>query len=300
MEFPVSDSVLTPPSAPLDPQTITSQSGSSFLAGFVCLSKPRRYAMTVIYAFCRVVDDAVDDAPDAATGAKHLDFWRQELHRCQGGRPATPVGQALQDVVDDFGVPISALDDLIAGCAMDLDTGGIADLTQLELYCYRVASAVGLACLPVLGAKSSGAQKFAQALGQALQFTNVLRDLRGDAEIGRCYVPKTWLDEFGITAEDLLGESQSGLYAPGGGVTLLCERLAGIARKQFAVAHDELRLLPLRERRSLVSPRIMGAIYGDLLRGLEQRLGNIAGERLRVTRKRKLLLALLVWLGVRA
>ena len=296
----MSDSGLTPPSASLDPQTITSRSGSSFLAGFICLSKPRRYAMTVIYAFCRVVDDAVDDAPDATTGAQHLDFWRQELHRCEGGQPDTPVGRALQGVIDDFGVPISALDDLIAGCAMDLDADGIADLTQLELYCYRVASAVGLACLPVLGATSSGAKKFAQALGQALQFTNVLRDLRGDAEIGRCYVPKTWLREFGITAADLLGESQSELYAPGGGVELLCERLVGIARKQFAVVRDELRKLPFHERRALVSPRIMGAIYGDLLRGLEQRLGNIAGERLRVTRGRKLMLALLVWLGVRA
>ena len=295
----MSDSVLTPPSAPLDPQTITSQSGSSFLAGFVCLSKPRRYAMTVIYAFCRVVDDAVDDAPDAATGARHLDFWRQELHRCEGGRPDTPVGRALQGVIVDFGVPISALDDLVSGCAMDLDTGGIADLAELELYCYRVASAVGLACLPVLGATSSGAQKFAQALGQALQFTNVLRDLRSDAEIGRCYVPKTWLDEFGATADDLLGEGHSGLYAPGGGVARLCERLASISRKQFAEAYAELRKLPLRERRSLVSPRIMGAIYGDLLRGLEQRLGHVAGERLRVTRGRKLMLALLVWLGVR-
>ena len=152
----------------------------------------------------------------------------------------------------------------------------------------------------MLGATSSGAKKFAQALGQALQFTNVLRDLRGDAEIGRCYVPKTWLREFGITAADLLGESQSELYAPGGGVELLCERLVGIARKQFAVVRDELRKLPFHERRALVSPRIMGAIYGDLLRGLEQRLGNIAGERLRVTRGRKLMLALLVWLGVRA
>jgi len=296
----VSDAPLTPPDAHLDPETITTQSGSNFLAGFVCLDARRRRAMTVVYAFCRVVDDAVDDAPDVATARGRLAFWQQELQRCDDGQPETPVGKALQLVVNDFSVPIRALEDLIAGCAMDLDPAGIADGPELELYCYRVASAVGLACLPVLGATSEGAERFAHALGQALQFTNVLRDLRGDAEIARCYAPQTWLEELAITAADLLGNGDASLYAAGGGVTRLCERLAGIARVQFATARAELRQLPRRERRALVAPRIMGAIYGDLLRTLEQRGGTVSQPRARVPRGRKIWLAWSVWLGVRA
>lgn len=291
---------LTPPDAHLDPQAITAQSGSNFLAGFVCLDARRREGMTVVYAFCRVVDDAVDDAPDRETGRGRLEFWRQELLRCDDGQPQTPVGLALQAAVQRFSIPIGALEDLIVGCATDLDPGGIADAAQLELYCYRVASAVGIACLPVLGATSAGAEKFAYALGQALQFTNVLRDLRGDAEIGRCYAPHSWLREFGIEARDLLGTGDPKHYAEGGGVTQLCQRLAGIAREQFAVARAELRRLPRRERRALVAARIMGAIYGGVLDKLELRGGAIAEPRARLPRAKKIGLALSVWLGMRA
>ncbi|MGK0202974.1 MAG: phytoene synthase [Planctomycetota bacterium] len=296
----MSDATMTPPDAHKDPLEITKQSGSNFLAGFVCLDARRRHGMTVVYAFCRVVDDAVDDAPDVATARGQLAFWKRELDACDDGQPKTPVGVALKLVVEDFSIPIGALEDLIAGCAMDLNPEGIADGAELELYCYRVASAVGLACLPVLGATSLGAEKFAHALGLALQFTNVLRDLRGDAEIERYYAPKTWLAEFGITAKDLLGTGDAKHYAPGGGVSQLCQRLAGIAREQFAVVRAELRRLPLRERRALVAPRIMGAIYGELLRKLEQRAGAIAGPRMRVPRARKLWLAVSIWMGVRA
>lgn len=296
----VSESPLTPPDADLDPHTITQKSGSNFLAGFVCLDKARREAMTVIYAFCRVVDDAVDDAPDVATGTSRLAFWRRELSRCDGGEPQTPVGLALAKAVRDFSIPIGALEDLIAGCAMDLDSEGIADQEQLELYCYRVASAVGIACLPVLGATSPGAEQFALDLGQALQLTNVLRDLRSDAEEGRCYAPRTWLLEFGITQTDLLGGGATQHYAAGGGVARLCERMVDVARRRFAGARAALLELPRRERRALVAPRIMGAIYGDLLRQLRQRGGDLMQPRVRVPRGRKMWLALSVWLGVRA
>jgi 15-cis-phytoene synthase len=296
----MSEAPWMPPDADLDPHAITKRSGSNFLAGFLCLPRARRHAMTVIYAFCRVVDDAVDDAPDVEVGRRQLAFWQQELSRCDGGEPQTPVGRALAEAVRDFGIPISALEDLIAGCAMDLDAEGIADQEQLELYCYRVASAVGLACLPALGATSRGAEKFAYELGQALQFTNVLRDLRSDAEVDRCYVPQTWLAEFGLGPEDLSGAAG----APGAVVTAglvgLCGRLAEIARRRFAGARSALRGLPLAERRALVAPRIMGAIYGDLLRQLERRGGDISQPRARVPRGRKIRLALSVWAGVRA
>ena len=296
----VSDSPLTPPDADLSPHEITQKSGSNFLAGFVCLDRARRAAMTVIYAFCRVVDDAVDDAPDVATGRGRLAFWQQELGRCDVAEPRTPVGQALAQAIRDFSIPIEALEDLIAGCAMDLDSDGIADQEELELYCYRVASAVGIACLPVLGATGNHAEQFAHDLGQALQFTNVLRDLRSDAEEGRCYAPKTWLAEFGITSADLLGNGDAKHYAAGGGIARLCQRMAGIARQRFAGAREALQKLPHHQRRALVAARIMGSIYGDLLRQLEQRGGDLAQSRARVSRGRKIWLALSVWAGVRA
>lgn len=290
----------TPPDAELSPQEITSRSGSNFLAGFVCLDVPRREAMTVVYAFCRVVDDAVDDAPDPETARGRLAFWREELRALQAGEAKTPVGVAVRKGIDDFAIPAERLEDLVAGCAMDLDPSPIADQEELELYCYRVAAAVGLACLPVLGASSEGAQRFAHSLGHALQLTNVLRDLRGDAEIGRCYVPVTWLEEFGLQASDLLGLGDAKIYEGGGGVSQLCERLATRAAKHFADARSELHKLPRRQRRALVAARIMGAVYGDLLRHLVKRGGNLLAPRTRVPKFRKMWLALSVWLGVRA
>jgi phytoene synthase len=289
-----------PAHAELDPAEITARSGSNFLAGFICLDAARREAMTVVYAFCRVVDDAVDDAPDVETGARWLGFWSEQLEAAVERRAMSPVGVALQRSMERFGVPAQPLRDLIAGCASDLEPEGPADEAALELYCYRVASAVGLACLPILGADSEGGRRFAVSLGHALQLTNVLRDLRGDAEIGRIYVPKTWLDELGVDREALLGRALAGTYGPGGGVTQLCTRLAVGARARFAEARRELRALPRAERRGLVAARIMGAVYADLLGRLERRGGAIVLPRVRVPKWRKLWLAAAVWSGARA
>jgi len=286
--------------AALDPAEITARSGSNFLAGFVCLDEARREAMTVVYAFCRVVDDAVDDAPDVETGGRWLAFWSEQLEAAVERRATSPVGVALQRSMERFGVPPQPLRDLIAGCATDLDPDGPADEAALELYCYRVASAVGLACLPILGADSEGGRRFAVALGHALQLTNVLRDLRSDAEIGRVYVPQTWLDELGVDREALLGRADASTYAGGGGVAALCERLCKGARARFGEARRELLMLPRAERRGLVAARIMGAVYQDLLGRLERRGGAIVMPRVRVPKWRKMWLAFAVWAGARA
>lgn len=288
-----------PPDADVEPAVITSRSGSNLIAGFACLDAERRDAMVAIYAFCRVVDDAVDDAPDADVGRKRLAFWRDELAATEGGAPRSPVGRALQQARQRFDVPQEPLQELVEGCAMDLEPG-IEDADELHLYCHRVASAVGLACLHVFGATSDGAQRFAKALGQALQHTNILRDLRSDADIGRTYVPRSWLNELSIDPQWLRGDGPADAYRKGGPIATVCERLASIARKQFVNARNELRALSRRERRALVTARIMGAVYGDLLRRLQARRGNILKPRARVPRLRKLWLALLVWSGVRA
>lgn len=292
--------IQAPAGAELTAEVIAARSGSNFLTGFACLDAERRAGMTAIYAFCRVVDDAVDDAPDAATARAHVAFWTAELDAVAAGRPGTPIGGALRRALQRFGGDTEALRELLAGVAMDIEPQGSADEDELRLYCHRVASAVGLACLPVLGATSAGARTFAIAIGQALQSTNILRDLRPDADGGRIYVPRTWLAACGVEPAWLRGDADPAVYAPGGPLAKLCERLAARAREHFVAARTALRCLPRRERRALVAARIMGAIYGELLTRLERRGGDVRGERVRVPKLQKLWLVLLVLVGARA
>lgn len=292
--------VTRPPAATQGPEEVLARAGSNFATGFLCLDAPRRDGMTAIYAFCRAADDAVDDAPDLATGRTHLQFWRDELAAASAGNAATPVGRAVQAAMQRFGLPAAPLDALLDGMAMDLEPAGIADEVELHRYCWRVASAVGLACLPVLGATEPAAERFADALGKALQLTNILRDLRADAEVGRVYAPRSWLAECAVEAEWLRGSAPDAVYAPNGPIARLAQRLALGAREQFALAHTALHELPRSSRRALVPARIMGAVYRELLRRLERRAGELRGPRTRVPKAKKLWLALQVFAGVRA
>jgi phytoene synthase len=289
-----------PPAAELTPKEITARSGSNFLAGFVCLERERRDGMEAIYAFCRVVDDAVDDAPDQATGRRHLDFWRHELAVGAAGNATTPVGRAVQRTAERFGPLAEPLTGLVRGCELDLLGRGCADEAELRQYCHFVASCVGRACLPVLGAAGGPGERFADALGQALQWTNVLRDLRPDAEQGRIYAPRTWLDELAIDPQWLRGGAADAVYADDGPMAALAARFVVVARREFAEARAVLRGMPMAARRGLVPARIMGAIYGALLDRLERRRGEIRLPRTRVGKATKLWLAAAVLAGVRA
>jgi len=289
-----------PPAADLDPQAIAARSRSNFLIGFLCLDQARRDGMTAIYAFCRVADDAVDDAPDPATASAHLQFWRHELRAAARGEAATPVGAALQRTMRQFGLGLEPLQDLLDGVAMDLAPRAYADEHELRGYCRRVASAVGLACLPVLGVREAAGAEFADHLGLALQFTNILRDLRADAGIGRVYVPRTWLAEAGVEAAWLGGGGPEAVYAANGPIAALRRRFVAGAEAEFAAAHAALRRLPPRSRRALVPARIMGAVYGDLLRRLSRADADLRGPKVRVPRWRKTWLLLQVLAGVRA
>jgi phytoene/squalene synthetase len=289
-----------PPGAELSPQQVTSRSGSSFLVGFLCLDARRRAGMTAIYAFCRVADDAVDEAAGQREGREAVAFWRAELAAVARGQAGTQVGRAVAETVAAFGVELRYLEALLDGMESDLQVDGFADLAALEQYCWRVASAVGLACLPVLGAVGPAAERFADRLGRALQLTNILRDLRADAEIGRVYAPRDWLGECGVEATWLRGDGPAGVYAPDGPVARLCERLASAAQLRFAEAGQALRELQPRERRRLAPARIMGAVYGELLQRLRRRGGDLRQPRVRVPRLRRLWLAGLVATGLRA
>lgn len=286
--------------ASLLPEDVVARSGSNFRAGFVCMSAERRAAMMAIYAFCRVADDAVDDAGSRAEGADNLAFWRNELECVERGEPATAIGRGLHEAFETFGGRAEPLHELLEGMAMDLDPVDFPDLPALEVYCHRVASAVGLACLPVFGVRGEEAEAFAESLGQALQMTNIRRDLRSDADAGRVYVPCDWLRDCEVEKEWLGGNGPEEVYRADGPVAQLCERFHEVATKRFGEAARSLRRMSWRERRRLVPARIMGAVYHDLLRRLRRRGGDLGAQSERVPGCAKLWLASSVMLGVRA
>jgi phytoene synthase len=275
--------------ASLQPERVAAGSRSSFLVSFGALAPERRAALTAVYAFCRVVDDAVDEAvgQPRADAAARLAFWRAELERAANGAPASAIGRALQRAMREYGVAPADLEQVLAGVAQDLDGARFATFAELEAYCRRVASAVGLACLPILGA-SERARAYADQLGIALQLVNVLRDLATDAAAGRVYVSADLLAACGVDPAWLDGRGPAPAYAPGGPVARLVQRLASLARERFARARAAL---PQAERARLLAPAIMAAVYEDLLARVVARGGNLRGPRARVPAWRKLWLA---------
>jgi phytoene synthase len=267
------------------PEQITAASRSSFLVSFAALDPERRAALSAVYAFCRSADDAVDEAPDPPTARRQLEFWRQELARAERGEASTGIGRALTGAMRRFGVPRSELEQVLDGIAEDVEPGAFATLADLERYCHRVAGAVGLACLPIFGAEGDAARRYAIELGHALQLVNVLRDLRADAQRGRLRVPAELLARHGVDAAWLAGGGPPDAYAGGGPVARLAADLAARARTRFAAAAAAL---PQAGAARLFAPRVMAAVYTDLLRRLERRGGRLDGPPARVPRWRKL------------
>ncbi|MEZ5966169.1 MAG: squalene/phytoene synthase family protein [Planctomycetota bacterium] len=270
------------------PEEIAKASGSSFLVSFAALASDRRRALTAVYAFCRVADDAADDADSTRDGRERLAFWRQELEAAAAGVPHTVVGERLAAAMSTYGVDARHLHAVLDGVAMDLDGVRCDTLDQLLAYCDKVASAVGLACLPVFGASGVHAERYAVALGRALQLTNIARDVRADAAGGRCYVPATWLVEEAVDSSWLAAPADSGQAAA---VSRLLARLAAVARGFFAEADVELG--KVADRRVLLAPETMAAVYRRLLQRIEA--GGAAavrqGRRARVPAWEKLWLA---------
>ncbi|MCR9244217.1 MAG: squalene/phytoene synthase family protein [bacterium] len=296
----MTDLATLPSGATLPAAEVLERSGSNFRTAFGCMDPERRSGMTAIYAFCRVADDAADDTPDPATGRSHIAFWRDELHAAGAGNAKTPVGQALGTTITRFGTAVEDLDALLDGVSMDLEPQGFADEPALRQYCDCVASAVGRACLPVFGVRGDVAIRYANALGQALQFTNILRDLRTDAQVERVYAPRSWLDESGVDAAWLHDGGPESVRGVDGPIAALQSRFVATARDEFAIARHALAELSLSERRAMVPARIMGAVYGSLLQRLSQRLGRLDAERVRVPRPIKLWWAAMVFAGIRS
>lgn len=264
-------------------------SGSSFLAGFRFLPPEKRDAMTVLYAYCRELDDVVDDCSDAGVAAVTLKWWRQELGKVFGeGVPEHPVMQALKPCVHRFGLPENELAQIIDGMEMDLTRARYNTFAELQHYCQCVAGVVGRLIARILGFRQPATMDYADRMGLALQLTNIIRDVGEDARMGRIYLPIEDLQRFEVPAADILHGRGSAAF----------ERLMAfqIARARQTY-REAVALLPAEDRRSQKSGLVMAAIYAALLREIERDGGgNVLKYKLAIPKPRKLRIALKTWL----
>lgn len=264
---------------------VTRRSGSSFLAAFRLLPPERRAALNAVYAFCRFVDDATDDASRPDPG-NLLARWRAELEAVFAGTPRHPIGVALADAVRRFALPREPFEELIAGVETDLGRSRYATFADLERYCYRVASTVGLLCIGIFGCRTPDAEAYAVDLGIAFQLTNILRDVGEDARRGRIYLPLEDLAQFDCDERAIL----EGRWTPAVGALLAFE--CGRARAYYLRAR--LRLAP-EHRRALAPAEAMRAIYERLLARIEARRFDVFRGRVALSPYRKMGLALAAW-----
>jgi phytoene synthase len=266
---------------------------TSFYYSFLVLPADKRRAIVAVWDFCRAVDDAVDEAEEG-DAAVQVTRWREELARCfDGGVPVTPQGRALQPLIAAFNLPRPAFEALIEGVEMDLRTCRYATFDDLYQYCIRVASAVGLMCVEIFGYKDPASRQYAVELGVALQLTNILRDVPGDLERGRLYIPREDMTRFGVGDGDLGAEAAHaghGVRSPA--VKKLLAFQAQRARDYYRRADATL---PRTDARRLVAARIMGAIYRGILSRIEAADYDVFTRVIRVPRPQRALIAATTW-----
>ncbi len=195
-------------------RAITRKSASNLALAFILLPRPKRDAMSALYAFCREVDDVADEESVPAEKRRaQLAEWRDDVRRaCENGSPQFPVNRELQPVIKQFRLPFELFDELIKGCEMDLEIKRYKNFEQLELYCHRVASVVGLLSIEIFGYQNPASRDYAVYLGKALQLTNILRDVKTDAARGRIYLPQNELKKFGVAEAEILNSKWSENY----------------------------------------------------------------------------------------
>jgi phytoene synthase len=257
-------------------------SGSSFYYAFLFLPKPRRAAITAFYAFCREVDDVVDEARDPGVAATKLAWWRTEVAQSFAGQPSHPVMKALMPLAAEYGIEARQLQQIIDGCQMDLDQTRYLDFPGLQRYCHLVAGVVGEVAARIFGQEDPQTTAYAHTLGQALQLTNIIRDVGEDALRGRIYLPVNELQQFDVKAHELLNRVYS-------------ERFVALMKFQAERAHriydEALALLPAADRRSQKPGLMMGSIYRALLREIERDDFQVLQQRVSLTPLRKFWLA---------
>ncbi len=268
-------------------QDKAAKSGSSFYYSFLFLPPDKRQAITALYAFCREVDDVVDECHDVDLAHTKLAWWRTEVDRIFGGEPTHPVGLALRDVAARVSLPREQLLEIIDGMAMDLEQARYGDFKALQLYCYRVASVVGLLAAEIFGYQDRQTLRYAHDLGIAFQLTNIIRDVGEDARRGRIYLPVEDLERFGVPARDILEARHS-------------ERFRDLMQFQYARAehfYDQaFSHLPDVDRKSQRPGLVMAAIYRTLLREIARDGFLVLDRRTSLTPVRKIWIAGMTWM----
>ena len=267
-------------------QDKAAKSGSSFYYSFMFLPPERRQAITALYAFCREVDDVVDECHDLSLAQTKLEWWRQEVGRIYGGTPTHPVGHALKDVIKGFRLPQEQLLEIIDGMAMDLSQTRYLDFKGLQLYCYRVASVVGLLAAEIFGYQDRQTLKYAHDLGLAFQLTNIIRDVGEDARRGRIYLPIEDLQRFEVPAKDLLEARYSDAFR---------ELMAFQAERAEKFYDQAFAQLPAIDRKAQRPGLVMAAIYRTLLREIAADGFLVLDRRTSLTPLRKVWLAGTTW-----
>lgn len=269
-------------------QNKAAASGSSFYYSFMFLPKPKREAITALYAFCREVDDIADECHDLNLARTKLAWWRTEIASLYQGKPQHPVSQALAPAIGRYDLSEEHFQEIIDGMEMDLDQNRYADFKQLQLYCYRVASVVGILSVAIFGYTNRNTLKYAHDLGLAFQLTNIIRDVGEDARRDRIYLPLDELAQFGVTERDILQGRES-------------DRVQQLLDFQIARASDfydrALNALPVEDRKAQRTGLIMTAIYRTLLEEIKaDGAQQVLNSRTSLTPLRKLWLAWLTWL----
>ena len=263
-------------------QQKAAQSGSSFYYSFLFLPKERRRAITALYAFCREVDDAVDETSDAGVAMSKLTWWRTEINAMLAGNPTHPVTRALQPHMAVYQLDGAHLLAIIDGMEMDLTQTRYLDYIGLQRYCWHVASVVGILSASIFGVTSPDTRAFAEKLGLAFQLTNIIRDVGDDARKGRIYLPVNELQQFGVTAADILNARYS-------------DKFVALMQFQYeraeACYEEAMAMLPKEDRRAQRTSLIMAAIYRTLLKEIQQDGFQVLNQRISLTPIRKLWLA---------
>ena len=267
-------------------QKKAADSGSSFYYSFLFLPAHRRRAITALYAFCREVDDVVDECPDPQLAATKLAWWRQAVAKLYAGQPDHPVTQALLPVLGEFNLPQEQLLEIIDGMEMDLQQTRYLDFKALSLYCYRVASVVGLLAAEIFGFQERGTQKYAHDLGMAFQLTNIIRDVGEDARRGRVYLPLDELKRFNVPLADILNSTYSDNFRK------LMEFQIERAEQYYAQAMSQL---PAADRKTQRPGLVMAAIYRTVLDEIKRDGCQVLTQRTSLTPVRKLWIAWRTW-----
>ena len=268
-------------------QQKAAQSGSSFYYSFRFLPPERRQAITALYAFCREVDDAVDEPSDPAVARARIGWWREEVARLYAGSPGHPVTQALLGAVGRYHLKQADLLEIIDGMEMDLERARYDRFEDLQLYCHRVAGVVGLLAARIFGYRNPKTLEYAEKLGLAFQLTNIIRDVGEDARLNRIYLPVEDLRQFEVPAADILGAK----YTEG------FRRLMAFEADRAERIYDEaMALLPEEDRRAQRPGLMMAGIYRTLLGEIRRDGFQVLSQRTALTPMRKLWIAWRTWM----